>query len=185
MVTEGQVRLLLRWLNEGETLRESARRCGMDEKTARRHRRLGSAARVSPQRTWRTRLDPFADVWAGVEARLIADPRLKPVTLFAQLQTEYPGRFTDGQRRTFERRVRDWRALSGRPKAVIFEQVHPPGRLSCFDFTDLGPLKITITGRPGPAHTKRLRPLGFRAGNRRSSCSCGVSSPGFVCWGAV
>lgn len=150
MVTDGQIRLLHRWLNEGKTLRESARWCGMDEKTARRHRRLGDAARVRPQRTWRTRPDPFADVWAGIETRLVADAQLKAVTLFAQLQREHSGRFTDSQRRSFERRVRRWRALSGRAKAVIFEQVHPPGRLCSFDFTDVAPLKVTIEGRAFP-----------------------------------
>lgn len=150
MITDGQIRLLQRWLNEGKTLRESATRCGMDEKTARRYQRLGSAARVRPPRTWRTRTDPFSDVWAGVEARLVADPRLKAVTLFAQLQREHLGRFTDAQRRTFERRVQRWRAMSGRPKAAIFEQVHPPGRLCSFDFTDVSSLKVTIAGRAFP-----------------------------------
>lgn len=150
MITDGQIRFLQRWLNEGKTLRESATRCGMDEKTARRYQRLGSAARVRPPRTWRTRTDPFSDVWAGVEARLVADPRLKAVTLFAQLQREHLGRFTDAQRRTFERRVQRWRAMSGRPKAAIFEQVHPPGRLCSFDFTDVSSLKVTLAGRAFP-----------------------------------
>ena len=150
MVTDGQIRSLQRWLNEGNTLRESARRSDMDEKTARRYRELGSAARVRPPRSWRTRQDPFVDVWASVEARLVADPRLKAVTLFAQLQREHPGRFPDSQRRSFERRVRRWRALSGGPKAVIFEQIHPPGRLCSFDFTEATSLKVTIAGRAFP-----------------------------------
>jgi hypothetical protein len=89
-------------------------------------------------------------VWAEVEARLAADPKLKAVTLFARLQRDHPGRFSDGQRRSFERRVRRWRALSGPAKPVTFEQVHPPGRLGSFDFTDISSLDVTIDGRPFP-----------------------------------
>ena len=51
-------------------------------------------------------------------------------------------------RRTLERRIRRWRALNGPEQDVIFRQQHPPGRTGLSDFTDMGPLGITIAGEP-------------------------------------
>ena len=43
----------------------------MDEKTARKYRRLGRLpSEVAPERTWRTREDPFAEVWPEVHEQL-------------------------------------------------------------------------------------------------------------------
>jgi hypothetical protein len=49
-------------------------------------------------------------------------------------------------RRTLERRMRDWRALCGPERDVIFRQVHEPGRLGLSDFTDMSELCITVAG---------------------------------------
>jgi hypothetical protein len=62
-------------------------------------------------RWWRTRLDPFAEVWGTVEAWLDAQPDLTGVAVFKRLQTDYPDLFTDTQLRTLQRRVAQWRAL--------------------------------------------------------------------------
>lgn len=80
-------------------------------------------------------LDPFEEVWANVEKRLSEEPSLKAVTLFQWLQDEFPGKFADSTRRTFERRVAKWRAISGPDKQVFFSQVHTPGRVAASDFT--------------------------------------------------
>jgi hypothetical protein len=60
-------------------------------------------------RWWRTRPDPFADVWTEVKAQLTSAPDLSAKALFVRLQQQHPGRFSHGQLRTFQRRVRDWR----------------------------------------------------------------------------
>ena len=70
------------------------------------------------------------------------------MTLFRQLQREHPGRFPDGQLRTFQRRVKTWRASHGPAKEVFFAQVHTPGRLCASDFTHMTDLRVTINGRP-------------------------------------
>lgn len=59
--------------------------------------------------TWRTRPDPFAEVWPEVEEQLRKRPHLAAKTLFVRLQERYPGRFKDGQLRTMQRRVKAWR----------------------------------------------------------------------------
>ncbi|WP_145387804.1 hypothetical protein [Stieleria neptunia] len=119
----------------------------MDEKTARHYRndnRLPSQ-RKKP-RDYRTRIDPFADVWNEVQIRLEAEPRLQAKTLFQWLQDRYPGVYPDSTRRTFERRVRLWRSTEGPDKAVIFPQVHHPARVAASDFTVMNTLNVTIAG---------------------------------------
>jgi hypothetical protein len=124
----------------------------MTDKTARHYRdnpTLPSARQQArPPRDYRTRTDPFADVWPAVEAKLQAEPRLKAKTLFDWLRREHPGRFLDSHRRTFERRVNQWRALHGPNKAILFRQVHEAGQLAASDFTRMSELKITIAGQP-------------------------------------
>jgi hypothetical protein len=60
-------------------------------------------------RYWRTRPDPLLDVWDEVKQVLEQQPHLVAKTLFLDLQKKYPGRFSDGQLRTFQRRVSAWR----------------------------------------------------------------------------
>jgi hypothetical protein len=61
------------------------------------------------KRGWRTRVDPFADVILEVEEALERTPSLNAKMLFQELQQRHPGKFTDGQLRTFQRRVSTWR----------------------------------------------------------------------------
>jgi hypothetical protein len=67
-----------------------------------------------PARDWRTRKDPFESAWPCVRAWLEAEPDLVGKELFARLQCELPGVFPDGQLRTFQRRVREWRQAAAR-----------------------------------------------------------------------
>ena len=99
---------------------------------------------------WRTRKDPFTEVWEELRERLRDSPGLEAKTLFEYLQRESPGRFQDGQLRTLQRRIKEWRALEGSAKEVFFSQRHDPGRLAQSDFTDLGKLGITLAGAPFP-----------------------------------
>lgn len=147
MIKDGQVREMRRLLALGKPLAASARMTFMNEKTARRYRdddRLPSQ-RKKP-RDYRTRIDPFADVWIDIQRRLEGEPRLQAKTLFQWLQETHPGRFPDSTRRTFERRVARWRSLDGPGKTVIFEQVHHPGRLAASDFTVCDSLDVRIAG---------------------------------------
>jgi hypothetical protein len=60
-------------------------------------------------RTWRTRVDPFADVWGQLSLQLRIDPSRTAKELLVELQRCYPGKFTDGQLRTLQRRLQRWR----------------------------------------------------------------------------
>jgi hypothetical protein len=122
---------------------------GMDEKTARKYRKLGKLpSELEQQHTWRTRKDPFEDFWHEIKSMLEINPGLEAKTIFEDLQRRNPGRFADGQLRTLQRRIKIWRASGGPPKEVFFTQIHKPGLLGQSDFTHMNKLGITITGRP-------------------------------------
>src|SRR5208282_3898783 len=148
VVTDGQVRKLFGDLQSEKWLAVAARRAGMDEKTARKYRNLGGLPSTQKRpRTYRTRKDPLADLWQKVQERLEAEPRLQAKTLFDWLQMEHPGRLTQSQRRTFERRVQHWRATAGKARTVMFSQVHHAGDLAASDFTSMNELAVTILGK--------------------------------------
>jgi len=58
---------------------------------------------------WRTREDPFKAVWPEILSWLEATPDATAKALFGRLQQERPGEYADGQLRTLQRRVREWR----------------------------------------------------------------------------
>ena len=148
MITDKQVRRLRALLVQGETLSRAAWKTGMDRKTARKHRTGKLPSESQPEHDWRTREDPFHEVWEEVFEQLNAQPRLKAKTLFKWLQRKHPGKFQDGQLRTFQRGVKRWRATHGPQKEVFFSQVHKPGRLCASDFTFMNDLRVTIQGQP-------------------------------------
>lgn len=130
----------------------AAARAGVSERTA---RRLEADPRPPSQRKpvrGRTVPDPLADIWDNeLVPMLERDPSIRAVTLMHYLRQQYPDRFPTGSvRRTLERRVRDWRALKGPDKDVIFRQTPTPGRMALSDFTDAGTLGVTIAGEGFP-----------------------------------
>jgi hypothetical protein len=149
MVTDEQVRLLRKKRMEGKTMAAAAAAAGMTEKTARKWQRGAMPSARKTPRSWRTRLDPFADVWAAeIEPLLIEDKegRLEAKTIFEELVRRAPGVYDAGQLRTLQRRIRQWRAERGPEKEVMFPQEHAPGRMGAFDFTHATELGVTIAG---------------------------------------
>jgi len=139
----------MKLLNEGNPLIRAAVRAGMSEPTARKYARSGQMpSGTKAPHTWRTRPDPYAEVWPEIEAWLKQDGGLEAKTIFMALEERYPKRFAPGQLRTLQRRVHVWRVHSGPPKEVYFEQVHRPGHQGQSDFTNMGGLGIRIAGEP-------------------------------------
>ena len=124
---------------------------GADISTRSARRLDGDGRAATSPRTYRTRVDSFAHVWSSeIEPLLRRDAKLKAVTLFADLQQRHPGRFRDGQVRTLERQVRQWRSIAGPSRPVMFPQEHPPGWQALLDFTDCTALAVTIAGEALP-----------------------------------
>lgn len=149
--TDAQVRKLMEEFTKNGKIGMAAMKAGLDRKTARKYISAGKLPSEMPvERTWRTREDPFTSDWPDV-AKLLKDaPELEAKTLFEWLQGEKPDRYDVGQLRTFQRRVRDWRALHGPDKVVFFAQNHRPGEAMQTDFTWATELKITIQAEPFP-----------------------------------
>jgi hypothetical protein len=133
----------------GRSLTKAASHADMDEKTARKYLKLEKLpSEVKKSHTWRTRKDPFEDIWDEAERYLKRDFSLQAKTVFDFFQRQYPGRFSDGQLRTLQRRFKTWKALNGAPKEVYFDQVYEPGEFCESDFTRMKYLGITIAGHP-------------------------------------
>ena len=114
VTTDQRVRRLKSMMKKGLPLSTAASKAGMSEPTARKYRRVGKLpSELKSRRTWRTRPDPFAEVWPEVEALLECDPALDAKTVFEELGRRYPGRFQTGQLRTLRRRFRGQRERSG------------------------------------------------------------------------
>ena len=134
---------------EGKTQQAAA---ATSERSVRRWQRGAlPPERRRNRRDWRTRPDPFEDVWErDVAPLLLSDPdgELSATTILEWLDERYPDRFGRSQLRTLQRRIRDFRALCGPDKEVYFQQEHPPGREAQVDFTHCGELGVTIGGEP-------------------------------------
>jgi transposase len=149
MVSDSQIKQLLKLMERGETLAKVALKTGMDLKTARKYaksKKLPSTLKAP--HTWRTREDVFSEVWEDLRQKLELLPGLEAKTLFDDLQRRHPGRFQDGQLRSLQRKVKHWRATEGPAKEVYFEQVYTPGERSQSDFTYMNTLGVTIQGEP-------------------------------------
>jgi hypothetical protein len=148
MVTDKQVRRLRKLSNTEKNQEIAASKAGMDGKTARRYLVLNRLpSELAKERHWRTREDPFQEVWDQVRQQMEENPGLEAKTLFEWLQREAPGRFSDGQIRTLQRRIKLWRATEGPGQEVYFGQKHEPGKLCASDFTHMTELGITIQGQ--------------------------------------
>jgi hypothetical protein len=94
----------------------------------------------------RRRPDPLIHIFdPEIVPMLKAAPGLRPVGIFEEMQRRHP-ELPDCVRRTLERRIRQWRALNGEERDVIFRQVQEPGRMGLSDFTEMGDLLVRIAG---------------------------------------
>ena len=126
MITDQQVRRggLRRKLMEGKTQQAAAAASATSERSARKWQRGAlPSERKKDRRNWRTRPDPFRDVWeSDVVPLLRSDPdgELSATTILEWIEERHPGRFGRSNLRTLERRIRDHRALHGPDREVYF-----------------------------------------------------------------
>lgn len=131
-----------------KTLKKAAMKADLNRKTARKYLKSGMLPSESiTEHIWRTRNDPFHEDWEKAKELLETNPGLEAKTIFEYFQSEHSGKYPDGQLRTFQRRVKQWRGLEGPPREVFFPQIHYPGKLCESDFTSMNDLAITIQGK--------------------------------------
>lgn len=137
---------------EGKTQEAAAAAAGMSVGSARKWEHGAFPSQRRKPHMWRTREDPFAEVFEReVVALLAADEKqvLEARTILGELGRRHPGEFSVRQLRTLQRRMRQWRALNGPDKEVFFPQEHRPGREAAYDFT-------TVTSSASRSAARRL-----------------------------
>jgi len=144
--TPAQVEILMRERKKGYTQEQAAAKANLkSRKTVAKYEQSGGKSLVKKPREYRTRANPFAADWAEIEQKLEIAPTLEGKALFMWLQQEKPGVYQDGQVRTFQRRVSEWKALNVK-KVAILAQRHYPGEVLQTDGTELKSLGVTIKG---------------------------------------
>jgi len=147
--TDAQVHRLRQERARGCAIGQAAMKAGMHRNTAAKYLENGALPSEAPQgRAWRTRDDPFKADWPRMERMLQDAPELEAKALFGHLMELRPGQYGLNQLRTFQRRVKTWRALSGPEKEIFFPQAHRAGEAAQTDFTWANELGITILGEP-------------------------------------
>lgn len=148
-VKQTQVTLYMKTRNKGKTQIAAAARAGISERTGRRidgQKHCSQNAKSASPRAYSTRKDPLAGVWESeLEPMLEQQPELLPITLYEHLQDKYPGQY-DKVHRTLQRRVKQWQALKGEGREIIFRQEQQPGQQALVDFTLLKGLTLLIAG---------------------------------------
>ena len=67
-----------------------------------------------PLRHWRTRKDPFVDSWPRILGWLDVEPDGNGRDILDRLQADDPGTYPDGQLRTLQRKLKEWRGAAAR-----------------------------------------------------------------------
>ena len=105
--TDAQVRIIMRERSQGKTQEQAAAKANVkSRKTVRKYEGLGKLpSELKKPRDYRTRQDPFDEDWREVEQMLKDASELEAKALFAWLCEQKPGKYQEGQLRTFQRRV--------------------------------------------------------------------------------
>ncbi len=148
MISVPQYRKLMETYQKTGNITVSARKAGIDRKTAAKYIRRGEGPDGKrAARHWRTREDPFKEVWKEVEGWLEGKPDLEATSALEELLRRYPGQFEERHLRSLQRRFRLWRAECGHVnRPVYFEQLHEPGRLLQLDWFHPRDFEVTICG---------------------------------------
>ena len=146
----------MRERSKGRSQEQAAAKANVNSrKTVAKYEQAGKLpSELKKPRIYRTRKDPFEEDWPEVEQMLAAAPELEATALFEWLcRDQRPGKYQEGQLRTFQRRVSEWRALNQEQVAVL-EQVHRPGEVLQTDGTWLTGTLVGVDGRKLPAAGK-------------------------------
>src|SRR5438270_323921 len=101
----------------------AAAKAGMSPKTARKYLKNPKQITVTKEvRGWRTRHDHFAEDWPAIEEFLTNAPGLQAKTILNWLIEQYPEKYNKKHLRSLQRRFKEWKALKGNSKDIIFPQ---------------------------------------------------------------
>ena len=146
MIKKQQLELYMQNRKNGSTQLIAAAKAGLSERTAQRIDRKEQGLQKGIIRYWRTRKDPFEEVWNEEIVPSLEDGVYEATFILEVLQAKHPDKYPNSLLRSLQRRIKEWNALSGKDKEVMFRQVHEPGKLGISDFTHPKEIKVTING---------------------------------------
>lgn len=150
MISRQQYRKIMQEYLKTRNKSSSSLMAGVDIKTARKYIRLGyHIDEPKAERHWRTRQDPFEDVWPELERLLSEHPELQAKSLLDELLRRYPGDYNMGQLRSLQRRLKAWKNANGivTPKPIYFEQIHHAGECLQIDWFHPKSFSVTVGGK--------------------------------------
>ena len=126
----------------------AAAKAGVSVRSGRRIEKSATQPRAKTERDWRTREDPLAAVWETELLPLLEnEPKLTGTTLLDYLQESYPEHYGQRILRTLQRRIKQWRALHGPDREVMFRQQAVIAQQGFSDFTHPDN-PVTIQSKP-------------------------------------
>ena len=125
-----------------------AKECHVDPKTVHKYTDSNVVSKRATQRDYRTRTAPLDAYWPEIKALLENDPKLKPYAILEFMLDKHQTDFDSSWRRTLERRMERWAIDNQIAKDVTCSQVHHPGDVLAFDFTEVASLNITVASVP-------------------------------------
>ncbi len=143
--TDAQVRLLMKERSNGKTQEQAAVKANIGScKTVRKYEQLDKLpSELKRGREYRTRADPFGADWREIEKKLEEAPELEAKTLFEWLCERDETKYQEGQLRTLQRHISNWRVMN-RPQVLSLDQIRQPGEILQTDGTCMNELKVTI-----------------------------------------
>jgi len=121
-----QVELYMKARREGYTQIVAAAKAGISERSG-RDIEQGNRGNPWEKERWRSCPDPLVGVWESeLMPMLEQTPSLTAITLLEYLQNKYDDAYPDSLLRTLQRRVKQWRALYGPEKEVMFRRFMKP-----------------------------------------------------------
>jgi len=107
VVTDKQVGRLFNLSNKEKTQEIAALKSGMTAKTARKYLKAQKLpSEIAVKHDWRTRKDPYADDWEKILKMLELNGGLEAKTIFEHIQKDKTVKYSEGQLRTLQRRLK-------------------------------------------------------------------------------
>lgn len=75
------------------------------------------ASKAAVRRYWRTHRNAFESAWPTIQAWRAADPNQTAEDLLKRLRCEQPGVYREGQLRSLQRHLMQWRSRTGEPRS--------------------------------------------------------------------
>ena len=136
-INQTQVNIYMSSRKQGHKQVTAAAIAGISERSA---RRIDSGKHTSTRkiRSYRTRKDPLQGAFEEHLVPLLEqEPTLQPITLLEVLMERCPNQFDDRCLRTLQRRVKQWLAVSGPEKEVMFYSDMSLGDKACLTILTL------------------------------------------------